>query len=191
MTVSLRLWIVKNGLRKNNANSACSDNKRSIHFYFFRLQNQKRNWQTQPVATSANQTRRISIARIDFSSITGKNSKRDECFRNIVKIIFHRGIWFNPFRVLRRLRKYFANRIKECKRFVIRAISTRLLSFENSENIQNYDDSIPREDSRNEKLRRVFPSLSELHRRSSSTLVVSSSCRHYEITYRISNKWEN
>lgn len=70
--ICLWLWIAKNGLRENNANSACNDNKRSIHFYFFGLQNQKRNWQTQPVATSANQTRRTSIARIDFSSITEK-----------------------------------------------------------------------------------------------------------------------
>lgn len=44
--------------------------------------------------------------------------------------------------------------------FVIRAISTRLLY--RSGYIQDYDDSISHGDSRNRKLRRVFPDLSEI-----------------------------
>lgn len=101
------------------------DNKRSVHF-FSGLQNQKLNWQTPPVATSANQTRRISIARIDFSSITEKILSEMNVFaisRKSFSIVEFDSTG------LRRLRKYFANRIKKCKRFVIRAISTRLLSF--------------------------------------------------------------
>lgn len=59
---------------------------------------------------------------------------------------------------LRRLRKYFASRIKKCKRLVIRVISTRLLY--SSGYIQNYDDGIPAKQKIATSF--FFPDLSEI-----------------------------
>ena len=65
---------------------------------------------------------------IDFSSITGKNSKRDECFAISRKSFSTVGIWFGHPRLYRTTQIFREhNEIKECICFIILAISTRLL----------------------------------------------------------------